>query len=102
MYFFRLSSIASIAVSILVYAQEQDWKVGQVVKTSSGDIQGHASSSTLSVSEYLGIPYAIPPTGPLRFAAPQAYKAEHNATLFIADKYVKIPSSYVLLLWQTS
>jgi carboxylesterase type B len=54
------------------------WTIGQSVKTSSGAVQGHASSWQPDVSEYLGIPYAKPPTGPLRFAAPQKYEGTSN------------------------
>lgn len=44
--------------------------VGETVRTSSGTVKGHASESRPSVSEYLGIPYARPPQGELRFAPP--------------------------------
>ncbi|RDL36163.1 Carboxylic ester hydrolase [Venustampulla echinocandica] len=47
--------------------------VGQIVKTSSGPIAGHAAAKYPEVSEYLGIPYAQPPVGNLRFAAPVKY-----------------------------
>ncbi|KAF9889911.1 hypothetical protein FE257_006783 [Aspergillus nanangensis] len=42
------------------------------VRTSSGLIEGHASPQRPGVSEFLGIPYAQPPTGALRFARPVA------------------------------
>ena len=43
------------------------------VKTTNGPITGHIAPGTSSscVVEYLGIPYAKPPVGDLRFAAPQ-------------------------------
>lgn len=74
--------------SALVYAQEKEWTVGQTVSTSSGDIEGHASSLIPTVSEYLGIPYAKAPTGKLRFAAPEAYDGKGKQ--FVARKFVKI------------
>ncbi|TVY75945.1 Cholinesterase [Lachnellula suecica] len=46
---------------------------GLSVHTSSGIIDGHAASDATAVSEYLGIPFAEPPVGELRFAAPQKY-----------------------------
>jgi carboxylesterase type B len=63
------------------------WTPGQEVETQSGRIQGHIASwpSGRDVSEYLGIPYAKPPVGSLRFAPPVLNKS--NAT-FIADKFV--------------
>jgi hypothetical protein len=52
-----------------------NWNIGQAVKTTSGSVKGHAASISPSVSEYLGIRYAQPATGKLRFAAPVAYKS---------------------------
>ncbi|EAW10001.1 carboxylesterase [Aspergillus clavatus NRRL 1] len=46
--------------------------VGQSVQTSSGLVRGHAASEP-TVSEYLGIPYAVSPTGIGRFAPPVPY-----------------------------
>jgi cholinesterase len=46
---------------------------GQTVKTTSGNVRGQPSSWKPAVSEYLGIPFAQPPVGPLRWAAPQKY-----------------------------
>jgi hypothetical protein len=63
-----------------------DWSVGQVVKTTSGYVKGHAASISPTVSEYLGIRYAQPATGELRLAAPVAYKSSAS---FSADAYVR-------------
>jgi carboxylesterase type B len=41
------------------------------VPTSNGPVTGHIAPNTSCVLEYLGIPYAKPPVGDLRFAAPQ-------------------------------
>jgi len=41
------------------------------VPTSNGAVTGHVAPETSCVLEYLGIPYAKPPVGELRFAAPQ-------------------------------
>ncbi|KAH8653152.1 Alpha/Beta hydrolase protein [Tricladium varicosporioides] len=53
--------------------KQTNFKVGQVVKTTSGPVVGHASTKYPEVSEYLGIPFAQPPVGDLRFAAPVKY-----------------------------
>ncbi|KAH6871540.1 carboxylesterase [Thelonectria olida] len=51
-------------------SSRERWTVGQIVQTSSGPVQGHAASNAGEVSEYLGIPYAKPPIGELRFQPP--------------------------------
>lgn len=50
--------------------------VGESVSTTSGLVSGHEAPwpKNSGVSEYLGIPFAEPPLGQLRFAAPQTYK----------------------------
>jgi carboxylesterase type B len=53
-----------------VQIRQNRWTVGQVVNTTSGPVQGHASVNATSVSEYLGIPFAVPPVGNLRFQPP--------------------------------
>ena len=62
------------------------FSVGQGVKTSSGMILGQPAFSRPEVSEYLGIPFAKPPVGNLRFAPPQAFTgtANINATAFVS------------------
>jgi carboxylesterase type B len=59
--------------------------VGEPVKTTSGTVVGHAAAIRTQVSEYLGIPFAKPPVGKLRFAAPEEFKG--NSTID-ASKYV--------------
>jgi len=66
--------------------QCQAWQVGQTVKTTSGTIVGHASSWKTQVSEYLGVPFAKPPVGDLRWAAPAAITDSSktiNATRYV-------------------
>jgi hypothetical protein len=58
----------------------------KTVNTTSGLISGHASSNaSAQVSEYLGIPYAEPPVGDLRFAPPVRYSGSSgiNGTNFV-------------------
>ncbi|KAL8640296.1 MAG: hypothetical protein Q9226_008763, partial [Calogaya cf. arnoldii] len=57
------------------------------VKTSNGLIIGHEAPNASNVIEYLGIPYAQPPIGDLRFAAPVAFRGDAKST-FNASKYV--------------
>jgi cholinesterase len=58
----------------------------ETVKTANGPIIGHRETKAADVWEYLGIPYAQPPLGDLRFASPQAYTPQgpYNATNFVS------------------
>ncbi|GFF82222.1 carboxylesterase [Aspergillus lentulus] len=55
------------------------WTIGQTVQTSSGPVRGHAAPHASNVSEYLAIPYALPPVGNLRFQPPVRYRG--NTTI---------------------
>ncbi|KAF1987299.1 alpha/beta-hydrolase [Aulographum hederae CBS 113979] len=59
-------------------------EIGRGVQTSSGMVVGHASMWKPEVSEYLGIPYAMPPVENRRFAAPEKFMG--NGT-FMADRF---------------
>jgi cholinesterase len=48
----------------------------ETVETENGRITGHRAPKAKDVWEYLGIPYAQPPIGDSRFAAPQKYKGK--------------------------
>ncbi|KAI4595730.1 hypothetical protein KJ359_006721 [Pestalotiopsis sp. 9143b] len=67
-----------------VSRRQGNWTVGQIVNTTSGPVAGHAASNYTGVSEYLGIPYAKPPVGNLRWQAPVEYTgtAPINGTSF--------------------
>ncbi|KAI1774826.1 putative carboxylesterase [Hypoxylon cercidicola] len=54
------------------------------VTTTSGIIEGQIASDTDGVSEYLGIPYARPPVGKLRWAPPEPFNGSSviKATAF--------------------
>ncbi|KAG4411817.1 hypothetical protein IFR04_015041 [Cadophora malorum] len=58
-----------------IHGCNDTWTVGQTVGTTSGAVEGHAASQAVEVSEYLGIPFAQPPTGSLRFQPPVAFNA---------------------------
>lgn len=57
------------------------------VQTSNGFIIGHEAPNASNVVEYLGIPYAQPPIGDLRFAAPVALEGDPKST-FKASEFV--------------
>ena len=68
-------------------SRQTNWTVGQTVQTGSGPVNGHAAANATGVSEYLGIPYAMPPVGNLRFASPQNYSSNStiNGTSFVSN-----------------
>lgn len=69
-----LSIILLLAIPLAAAsACQSKWTVGQTVQTTSGPVEGHAASVVSDVSEYLGIPYAQPPVGRLRFQPPVRY-----------------------------
>lgn len=68
------------------------------VNTSSGLISGHAAKNRTDILEYLGIPYAQPPIGKLRFAPPQPYSSSEP---FNASSYVGLHSSAQASFCQT-
>lgn len=82
-----IASISLLATAFPVWSQQVSkvQSVGASVWTSSGLIVGHAAPQRSNVSEYLGIPYATPPTGDLRFARPVAY---HSNSTVCASAYV--------------
>ena len=84
-----LPSISCIALALTLTGATSDctWNkissVGMTVGTTSGDIVGHKDSSYPVISEYLGIPFAKPPVGDLRFAAPVPFQGTEK---LVADK----------------
>lgn len=57
-----------------IFAKDVPWAVGQTVDTTSGPVTGHAAPNRPDVSEYLGIPYAQPPVGNLRWQPPVEFR----------------------------
>src|ERR1700709_2288095 len=73
------------ALDVSVSPRAANWTGGQAVQSSSGPVSGHPASVNKDVSEYLGIPYAVPPVGDLRWTAPQPLNgtAPINGTSFV-------------------
>lgn len=89
--FFGLAFVfrATRTESVRFERRQTNWTIGQTVQTNSGAVIGHPAPSATDVSEYLGIPFAQPPLGPLRFAAPLPYT---NNGLINASSFVGFAS----------
>ncbi|KAI9788904.1 MAG: hypothetical protein M1816_006469 [Peltula sp. TS41687] len=66
---------------------------GFTVDTANGPVVGHRAVNRSQVTEYLGIPYAKPPVGSLRFEAPQKYTG--NQRLVASNTCPQTPSKPV-------
>jgi cholinesterase len=77
----------TIAFALLELVRgDESFHVGQAVKTASGRIRGRPSLIHNEVSEYLGVPFAKPPVGKLRWAPPVVIN-ESFASTIEATKY---------------
>ena len=90
-----LASTATAAQVQSLIPKRNRWSVGQAVHTSSGTVRGCAAPDADEVSMYLGIPYAKPPIGNLRFGRPQKYENDNeiDATKFVSS-IVKFECAY--------
>jgi carboxylesterase type B len=71
----RLSLALLIASSSVVLGSWNTTTKGLTVQTTSGLVHGFINSTAPLVRQFLGIPYAEPPIGDLRFAPPQTKAA---------------------------
>lgn len=85
--------VVSIAVALLALLLDSAAAHGasqspysRPVNTTSGLVIGHAASNRSEVSEFLGVRYAEPPVGNLRFAPPKRYYASPN-TVYNASNW---------------
>lgn len=70
-------AILTVATA-LPQAYQQDDDNGLIVQTSSGEVHGFINQTTPDVRQWLGVPYAEPPLGYLRFAAPLPKSREQD------------------------
>jgi hypothetical protein len=90
-------SLLTLAIYLNLAKGQTQWKVGNAVKTTSGTVVGQASHWKPEVSEYLGIPFAKPPEGDLRWAPPQAITDASkviNATQYVRYVHDILPYIY--------
>ncbi|EHK43838.1 hypothetical protein TRIATDRAFT_137796 [Trichoderma atroviride IMI 206040] len=73
-----LSAATAVAASVGATTPSCNTRQFLTVSTSNGPVIGHAASNSDCVIEYLGIPFAQPPVGDLRFAAPAKITAKNT------------------------
>jgi hypothetical protein len=73
---------AFVSCTALAPAQQ---KYDLDVLTSNGKITGHVAPGMHNTAEFLGIPYAQPPVGELRFAEPSPPKGKID---YVAEDWV--------------
>lgn len=90
----RFAGLLLFLLLAISYAAQVSGENGMEVRTTSGLIEGHGAPNTPSVTEFLGVPFAKPPIGNLRFAAPQAYRAtgRYKASAFVGHPCERIHS----------
>lgn len=85
----RILNIAAVLLLGPATALGAPHATSPTANTTSGLIIGHAAPNRSEVTEFLGIRYAEPPVGDLRFAPPKRYNAPagtvHNASDWGAD-----------------
>jgi hypothetical protein len=83
----RILAYCSLAltacVSFALATAQQTYDLDVV--TSNGKITGHLAPGMRSTVEFLGIPYAHPPVGGLRFAEPLPLEGK---TDYVAEEWV--------------
>lgn len=75
-----IACLLALLATVQAHPQTHRYKVGKPVNTTSGLIHGHPAPNATQVSEYLGIPFAQPPLGALRFAPPVKYHSSCNVS----------------------
>ncbi|KAE8368464.1 chlorogenic acid esterase precursor [Aspergillus caelatus] len=79
--------LSAVQVFAVPASRSRTAETGLLVETSSGLIEGFFNSSAPDVRQFLGVPFAEPPVGDLRFARPQEAKSKGKV------KAQKLPNS---------
>ena len=79
--------LSAVQVFAVPTSSSKTADTGVLVETSSGLIEGFFNSSAPDVRQFLGVPFAEPPVGDLRFARPQEAKSKGKV------KAHKLPNS---------
>ena len=76
--------LSALSISkVFSHATRKDLS-NNVVNTTNGQVIGHSARNRSDVVEYLGIPFAQPPLGQLRFDAPRSY---NQTGIYNASEY---------------
>ncbi|EGD95911.1 hypothetical protein TESG_03374 [Trichophyton tonsurans CBS 112818] len=81
-----------VAAGCLLWAALADC-LSFTVNTTNGPVTGHPAKTASTVHEFLGIPYAQPPVGKLRFMPPQRYVGDQPDCVYTPAKLVPFPGA---------
>jgi cholinesterase len=80
---------ALLAVLQPTLARVASVKVASPVDTTSGKVEAVPGKHAAEVSAYLGIPFALPPTGERRWLKPQPFKGDKSDKIVNAKQHIR-------------
>ncbi|KAM3157857.1 Chlorogenic acid esterase [Botrytis cinerea] len=90
-----INSFSGIVATLLFFIQaassrphwESKSNVNLSISTTSGSLQGIINGTTPNVRQFLGVPFAQPPTGDLRWMPPNALPSNQSSAIIDATKF---------------
>ncbi|TGO27214.1 hypothetical protein BPAE_0045g00110 [Botrytis paeoniae] len=83
--------VATLVLSIQAVSSRPHWQsisdVELGISTTSGSLKGIINGTTPNVRQFLGVPFAQPPTGNLRWMPPNALPSNQSSAIVDATKF---------------
>ncbi|KAK8744333.1 hypothetical protein OTU49_000751, partial [Cherax quadricarinatus] len=88
--------VFTVLVVVLGMCPARSWAQDSSIKLRQGTVQGVVrEASNREIYAYLGIPYALPPVGNLRFKPPQRHNG-WNSTLYAHEMGAACPQPFLM------